>query len=128
VDAWQARPRTHGPGLRRCALLRPTSPEEFEGYGSIRGTFLLGDRTLRQGAFVELRGPAEGPPDERCGRADCGVNAGGMEDAAVEWTPGTWLVVAPPAKGWQPPEPFEIVVEEDRTTTFEAEYTKTKTN
>jgi hypothetical protein len=106
----------------------PTSPEEFEGYGSIRGTFLLGDRTLRQGAFVELRGPAEAPPDERCGPADCGVNAGGMENAAVEWPPGTWLVVAPPAKGWQPPEPFEIVVEEDRTTKFEAEYTKTKTN
>jgi hypothetical protein len=93
---------------------------EFEdsGTGRIRGTFTLGSQMLRHGwvEMIELTGVGK-----RCRPGDCGL-AVELLSVGEEWNPGVWRVVAPPVQGWNPPDPFEIVVEPDRLTRFEAEY------
>jgi hypothetical protein len=93
--------------------------DEPRGPGTIRGTFHLGDRILRDGwvEMIQLTGPAE----ERCGPGDCGL-AAGLLFTGTDWNPGTWRVVAPDVTGWVAPDPFEIVVSPGGQTTFERSY------
>jgi hypothetical protein len=105
------------------ACTRIQHSNEFEGQGRIRGSFRLGDETLNRGwvEMIELTGP----PSERCGPGDCGLDVEALSSGWTYWNPGRWRVIAPPVKGWKPPAPFEIVVRPDELTTFEAEYEKT---
>jgi hypothetical protein len=94
-------------------------PDEFEGRGPIRGSFSLGDRTLRKGwvEMIELTGPAS----ERCGPGNCGLAVNALM-GGVYWNPGRWQVLPPSVAGWNRPAPFVIVVQAGELTTVHADY------
>jgi len=92
---------------------------EFCG-GDVRGVFRVGQRTIPDSRWVEMI-QLSGPPKQRCGPGDCGVNAGALR-VGVDWPPGKWRVIPPRVNGWIRPDPVVIVVHRDELTTFEADY------
>ena len=103
---------------------------EFAHSGRIQGTFRLGDRFLHargcdggekpSPCWVEMI-ELSGPPTERCGPGDCGVVADTLA-AGLYWRPGRWRVIPPHVEGWREPASLDIVVEEGKLTTFQADY------
>jgi hypothetical protein len=91
------------------------------GQGTIRGSMHLGDRSLPHGwiEMIELTGP----PEDRCGPGDCGLDAAALS-AGAYWNPGTWRVIPPDVKGWERPAPFEVVVQPGKRTRIEADYVR----
>jgi hypothetical protein len=97
------------------------APECFEFCGGdVRGVFHIGGRIIPDSRWVEMI-ELSGPPEERCGPGDCGVNAGALR-VGVDWPPGTWRVMPPRVSGWITPDPIVIIVRKDELTTFQAAY------
>jgi hypothetical protein len=92
---------------------------EFCG-GRIKGVFHTGDRTIPDSRWVEMI-ELSGPPEDRCGPDDCGMNYGALRVGAY-WEPGKWRVIPPHLRGWTPPDPIVVIIEEEGLTTFEASY------
>jgi hypothetical protein len=92
---------------------------EFCG-GTVRGVFFVGDRAISDHRWIEFI-RLDGPPEDRCGPGDCGVNAGALR-VGTDWPPGRWRVVPPRLDGWVAPTPIVIVVRKNKTTTFKATY------
>jgi hypothetical protein len=108
-------------GLVSCYQQPERECFEFCG-GRVRGVFHVGDQTISDSKWVEMI-QLSGPPEERCGPNDCGVNAGALR-VGVHWTPGKWRVILPRVSGWMSPDPIVVIVRKDELTTFEAAYSR----